>query len=256
MMNEILNDEQRAAIEIIVEEKTGYRDPEDRDGSLPDLEDQSVIGSGNAVEDAHTNVPLSFVRDGCSIGRKMQPEMRPTFRAERPDYVELPFFFREEFRGGGHRWVAWPGTTSGLQQLIWSTLQHFVGYVHVLLKLESQDPATEDERWNRFYGRCRIASVSAAIHAHEQVVLFDGGSQLCVRSDDGTEYFVVDDHGLFYVYSESNWFGDLCRTMRFRDEIRPLISAGGYWHYRPGAVQKHWNQFVRTLGLEAVDDAA
>jgi hypothetical protein len=47
MMNEILNDERRAAIEIIVEEKTGYRDPEDRDGSLPDLKDRSVIGSGN-----------------------------------------------------------------------------------------------------------------------------------------------------------------------------------------------------------------
>jgi len=47
MMNEILNDERRAAIEIIVEEKTGYRDPEDRDGSLPDLKDRSVIVSGN-----------------------------------------------------------------------------------------------------------------------------------------------------------------------------------------------------------------
>jgi hypothetical protein len=46
MMYEILNDERRAAVEIIVEEKTGYRDPEDRDGSLPDLEDQSVLGSG------------------------------------------------------------------------------------------------------------------------------------------------------------------------------------------------------------------
>lgn len=35
MMNEILNDDRRAAIEVIVEEKTGYRDPEDRDGILP-----------------------------------------------------------------------------------------------------------------------------------------------------------------------------------------------------------------------------
>lgn len=46
MMNEILNDERRAAIEVIVEEKAGYRDPEDRDGSLSDLEDPSVIRSG------------------------------------------------------------------------------------------------------------------------------------------------------------------------------------------------------------------
>jgi hypothetical protein len=37
MMQEIMDDQRRAAIEIIVEEKTGYRDPEDRDGNLPDL---------------------------------------------------------------------------------------------------------------------------------------------------------------------------------------------------------------------------
>jgi hypothetical protein len=33
-----LNEDKRAAIEIIVEERTAYRDPEDRDGHLPDLE--------------------------------------------------------------------------------------------------------------------------------------------------------------------------------------------------------------------------
>ena len=37
-MHEILYDERRAAIEVIVEERSGYRDPEDRDGNLPDLE--------------------------------------------------------------------------------------------------------------------------------------------------------------------------------------------------------------------------
>jgi hypothetical protein len=37
-MHEILNDDRRAAVEIILEERTGERDPEDRDGDLPDLE--------------------------------------------------------------------------------------------------------------------------------------------------------------------------------------------------------------------------
>ena len=38
MMDELLNDEKRAAVEIILEERTGERDPEDRDGNLPELE--------------------------------------------------------------------------------------------------------------------------------------------------------------------------------------------------------------------------
>jgi hypothetical protein len=38
MMDEMLQDDRRAAIEIILEERTGERDPEDRDGNLPALE--------------------------------------------------------------------------------------------------------------------------------------------------------------------------------------------------------------------------
>jgi hypothetical protein len=36
-MHELLNDDRRAAIEIILEERAAARDPEDRDGNLPDL---------------------------------------------------------------------------------------------------------------------------------------------------------------------------------------------------------------------------
>jgi hypothetical protein len=37
MMHQILSDDRRAAIEIIVEEKTGYRDPESRDDNFIEL---------------------------------------------------------------------------------------------------------------------------------------------------------------------------------------------------------------------------
>jgi hypothetical protein len=35
---ELLNEDKRAALEIVVEERASYRDPEDRDGDLPQLE--------------------------------------------------------------------------------------------------------------------------------------------------------------------------------------------------------------------------
>jgi hypothetical protein len=37
-MHELLNEDRRAAVEVIVEGRAGERDPEDRDGNLPDLE--------------------------------------------------------------------------------------------------------------------------------------------------------------------------------------------------------------------------
>ena len=36
-MNDLLDDQRRAAIEIILEERAAERDPEDRDGNLPQL---------------------------------------------------------------------------------------------------------------------------------------------------------------------------------------------------------------------------
>ena len=35
---DMLNQDKRNAVEIVVEERAGARDPEDRDGNLPDLE--------------------------------------------------------------------------------------------------------------------------------------------------------------------------------------------------------------------------
>jgi hypothetical protein len=44
MMDGLMDDQRRAAIEIILEERTGERDPEDRDGNLPDLADPTRAG--------------------------------------------------------------------------------------------------------------------------------------------------------------------------------------------------------------------
>ena len=37
---DLLNADRRAALEVVVEERASYRDPEDRDGDLPQLKNQ------------------------------------------------------------------------------------------------------------------------------------------------------------------------------------------------------------------------
>jgi hypothetical protein len=41
---DLLNEDKRKAVEIVVEERAGARDPEHRDGNLPDLEDPGRAG--------------------------------------------------------------------------------------------------------------------------------------------------------------------------------------------------------------------
>jgi len=47
---DLLNQDKRNAIEIIVEERAGSRDPEDRDGNLPELEDPKQSRTGRHEE--------------------------------------------------------------------------------------------------------------------------------------------------------------------------------------------------------------
>jgi len=46
-----LNEDKRNAVEIIVEERAGARDPEDRDGNLPDLEVPTRVGTSKQESD-------------------------------------------------------------------------------------------------------------------------------------------------------------------------------------------------------------
>jgi hypothetical protein len=43
---DMLNEDKRNAVEIVVEERAEARDPEDRDGNLPDLEDPTRARRG------------------------------------------------------------------------------------------------------------------------------------------------------------------------------------------------------------------
>ena len=40
---DMLNEDKRNAVEIVVEERAGARDPEDRDGNLPELQDPTGV---------------------------------------------------------------------------------------------------------------------------------------------------------------------------------------------------------------------
>jgi MYXO-CTERM domain-containing protein len=46
-----LNEDKRKAVEIVVEERAGARDPEDREGILPDLENPTVAADRQPIDE-------------------------------------------------------------------------------------------------------------------------------------------------------------------------------------------------------------
>src|SRR5205809_6875976 len=133
-------------------------------------------------------------------------------KAVREDYGPPPFFFREEYQPGEHRWAAWTSALADLKALFFRVLECFPEEVDVLLKVEV-DNASPRDPWQRYCGTCSLEALVGVTRAHEELVFRDGGSQLCVRCAGGSDYLALDEHGIFFLYTEEEGFADLFRDM-------------------------------------------
>lgn len=76
MMHEILNDDRRAAIEIILEERAGERDPEDRDGNLPEL--AGSRGRPGLSQQVHDEATMAAPSNGTGLDDFAEQPSAPT----------------------------------------------------------------------------------------------------------------------------------------------------------------------------------
>jgi hypothetical protein len=179
----------------------------------------------------------------------MQAEV---FKAIREDYSPAPFFFREEFEFGKHRWIAWTSSLGQLKELFYRVIQSFPDDVEILLKLQQAvqvDPNID--QWQRYHGNCHLNTLLAVIEENEGQVFTDGGSQLCVMCGGGGDYLALDEHGIFFLYADDENIPIVFAELGFECRRQKLVTEGGHWHYRPGENEK-WQPFIEQLGLQIV----
>jgi hypothetical protein len=183
----------------------------------------------------------------------MDPHGIGRSKAIREGYAPAPFFFRQEYQPHAKRWVAWTASLPDLRTLFYRVLGCFPEEVEVLLKLSPGDARVAEEGpWQRYYGACGRDAAADAVREHEELVFVDGGSQLCVRQAGEDDYLALDEHGIFFLYSDGDGFAALCRELGFEERAEELLYQGGHWHYRPGHPAERWQPFIRLLGLRAV----
>jgi len=174
-------------------------------------------------------------------------------KAIREGYSPAPFFFHQEYEPGKMRWIAWTSSLPQLKELFYRAVRCFPNDVQVLLKLqqaERADPVTGP--WQRYHGNCLLEKLIAVIEENEDQVFTDGGSQLCVMPGEGGDYIALDEHGIFFLYTDNEEFRNLFAELGYKDRSQELLWDAGHWHYRPGDNEK-WLPFIEQLGLQAVE---
>jgi hypothetical protein len=172
----------------------------------------------------------------------------PTVRARAPKavcegYAPGPFFFAER-RGDVVRLVAWTGDVAQLRRLVDAVLDRFPARVRVALTIRSEQ-ATDG--WLRYDGDCELATVRAALAAHEEAALQDGDAQLTVETETG-ERLTLDDVGVLYLPSASAELEQACVATGFAKRREELIGRGGGWRRTVAGDVRH--RLIGALRLE------
>jgi hypothetical protein len=171
-------------------------------------------------------------------------------KAYSKDYVEKPFFFIQTSSQGAIRLIAWAFERSRNKALVQGFLNYFPNEAQLLFKCK--DPEEEDEKadWQRFHGWTKKEHLLLAVEAHEDVVFRDGYSQLCVRYFPGNDYFVIDEFGVIYVYSNDPHFREILKEKGY-DEVKPkwLISDKFHYRYTINEVKARRASFIKSLQL-------
>lgn len=178
----------------------------------------------------------------------MKEQITP--KAVREDYAPGPFVFEERSDSGDFRFAAWTSDVDQLKGLVYAVLEHFPEEVLVLFKTETNGESARDGR-QRYSGSTTRGAVIEAFKKLEELIFHDGGSMVCVKRADNGDYFALDEHDTFFIYSSDRFYLSLCQQLGFEHRVNELISHAGHWHIRPGCEDQE-EEFIRLLALEPV----
>ena len=164
------------------------------------------------------------------------------------EYNPDPFFFRQKY-SGGFRLVAWTSKLRQLKKLVYSILDTFPENVDILLKIRDENYIN---KWHRYHSSANLNRLIETMKRNETFVFSDGDNQLCVKRPDTDEYITLDDHGVLFIYSESEQFVDICQRNGFTRKRRKLFYTNGHWHICPEDSESLGRKIIKELKLRPV----
>jgi len=167
-------------------------------------------------------------------------------KAEREGYAEPPFFFVEEAADSPHA-VAWFPMKLGAA--VRGLLEHWPDRLQVHLEiLEGDFETVEFEA----FGDVSKQRLREALDKNAEAAFGDGGVRFRVwrEQTDRERCFGVDEHGVLFVWEDSDRIRKWLRELGAAERKSPLVYEGEHEHTIPEEADRKRSRFVRALGLE------
>ncbi|MHC4742312.1 MAG: hypothetical protein ACYS8Z_10390 [Planctomycetota bacterium] len=164
-------------------------------------------------------------------------------------YNPEPFYYKEAGEYGT-RFVAWAGKLSQLKELVYSILEGYPEELEVLLSVNEDNHEDNSEDWVRHYGDVSKYHLINFVQDNELYIFSGGDHQLCSRRYDTEEYIALDDHGVLFIYSDSEETGEICRANGFEKRHEKLILQASHCHFRPPDADTLRELLIQQLNLE------
>jgi hypothetical protein len=107
-------------------------------------------------------------------------------------------------------------------------------------------------QWKRYYGKTSLSKLERTVKSNEKFLFQDGHIQVSIKRSDTGEYLTFDEHGVLYIYSNSDKFEKLCVKAGFEKKVEKLVSESGHWHILPKDSEKFKRNFISQLNLKVV----
>ncbi len=148
------------------------------------------------------------------------------------------------------RFIAYTQEDEKLILLIKNILNLFSDNLEVLVNV--QKDIDKKDNWIKYYCEKKKSDLFKEIDKNKEYIIYDGSNQFCVKDPESGDYFALDDHGVFFIYSQDIKYEEILEVMNFERNKNITIFEKPHSHVILGNSEELLHKLIEDFNLEKV----
>ena len=148
------------------------------------------------------------------------------------------------------RFIAYTQEDEKLILLIKNILNLFSDNLEVLVKVQKNSDKKDD--WNKYFCEISKSNLFKEIDKNTEYIIHDGSNQFYVKDPESGDYFALDDHGVFFIYSQNIKYEEILEVMNFERNKDIAIFEKPHSHVLLSNSDELLNKMIESFNLEEV----
>ena len=169
------------------------------------------------------------------------------------DFHPQDFYYFDQTTFDGNeisRFIAYTQDDEKLILLIKNILNLFSDNLEVLVKVQKKVDKKDD--WDKYFCEIEKSDLFKEIDNNKEYIIHDGSNQFYVKDPESGDYVALDDHGVFFIYSQNIKYEEILEVMSFERNQNVTIFEKPHSHVLLSNSDELLHKMIETFNLEAV----